>query len=149
MAFNCQPHICTDLSSRPAISFPARSLHCNFLSSSTALSQNCCHASASRLAPQAFRSGPYPSNRSARRAKLCRTKASGGGEGPQESSQTAMSPQEAYDLLGVKESSSFDQIMSAKNKLVSKAGNDQSRKTQVDLEIWLIIQQLSMPGNSV
>lgn len=60
-----------------------------------------------------------------------------------------MSPQEAYDLLGVKESSSFDQIMSAKNKLVSKAGNDQSRKTQVDLEIWLIIQQLSMPGNSV
>lgn len=42
-----------------------------------------------------------------------------------------MSSQEAYDLLGVKEGASFDQIMSAKNKLVSKAGKDQSRKTQV------------------
>lgn len=42
-----------------------------------------------------------------------------------------MSSQEAYDLLGVKEGASFDQIMSAKNKLVSRAGNDQSRKTQV------------------
>lgn len=51
--------------------------------------------------------------------------------GSEESSQTAMSSQEAYDLLGVKEGASFDQIMSAKNKLVSKAGNDQSRKTQV------------------
>ena len=42
-----------------------------------------------------------------------------------------MSSQEAYDLLGVKEGANFEQIMSAKNKLVSKAGNDQSRKTQV------------------
>ena len=59
-----------------------------------------------------------------------------------------MSPQEAYDLLGVKESSSFDQIMSAKNKLVSKAGNDQSRKTQVDFGIWLILQQVNMQSNT-
>ena len=58
-----------------------------------------------------------------------------------------MSPQEAYDLLGVKESSSFDQIMSAKNKLVSKAGNDQSRKTQVILRlIWLnMMKMYSIP----
>ena len=42
-----------------------------------------------------------------------------------------MSPQEAYELLGVKEGANFEQIMSAKNKLVSKAGNNESRRTQV------------------
>ena len=78
--------------------------------------------------PQAFRSGPGPWQRPANRSRTCRVKASSGSE---ESSQTAMSSQEAYDLLGVKEGASFDQIMSAKNKLVSKAGKDQSRKTQV------------------
>lgn len=58
--------------------------------------------------------------------------------GSEESSQTAMSSQEAYDLLGVKEGASFDQIMSAKNKLVSKAGKDQSRKTQVASAVLII-----------
>ena len=56
-----------------------------------------------------------------------------------------MSSQEAYDLLGVKEGANFEQIMSAKNKLVSKAGNDQSRKTQVhDMSLrWICLRMHS------
>lgn len=52
-----------------------------------------------------------------------------------------MSSQEAYDLLGVKEGASFDQIMSAKNKLVSRAGNDQSRKTQLEVAYDTLLMQ--------
>lgn len=93
--------------------------------------QACCHFLVSRHAPQAFRSAPHQSNTVVNRRISCRIRASSSGESPQESPQTAMSSQEAYDLLGVKEGANFEQIMSAKNKLVSKAGNDQSRKTQV------------------
>ena len=42
-----------------------------------------------------------------------------------------MSPEEAYQLLGVRESANFEQIMTAKKNLVNKAGNNQDRKTQV------------------
>lgn len=52
-----------------------------------------------------------------------------------------MSPQEAYDLLGVKEGASFEQIMSAKNKLVSKAGNDQGLKTQLEVAYDTLLMQ--------
>lgn len=52
-----------------------------------------------------------------------------------------MSSQEAYDLLGVKEGANFEQIMSAKNKLVSKAGNDQSRKTQLEVAYDTLLMQ--------
>lgn len=58
-------------------------------------------------------------------------RASGSGDSPQESSQMTMSPEEAYELLGVRESANFEQIMTAKKNLVNKAGNDQDRKTQV------------------
>lgn len=43
-----------------------------------------------------------------------------------------MSPQEAYNLLGVGEDTKFEQIMSIKNRLVNKAGNDADRKSQVN-----------------
>ena len=103
----------------------------------------CRHAPVSKHMQAPFRSSTHRSHGPADRSKSCRAKASSGGDGPQDSPQIAMSPQEAYDLLGVKEGASFEQIMSAKNKLVSKAGNDQGLKTQVQIlmelahQLWL------------
>ena len=42
-----------------------------------------------------------------------------------------MSPEQAYQLLGVRESANFEQIMTAKKNLVNKAVNDKERITQV------------------
>lgn len=68
-------------------------------------------------------------------------RASGSGDSPQESSQMTMSPEEAYELLGVRESANFEQIMTAKKNLVNKAGNDQVRKTQLELAYDTLLMQ--------
>lgn len=128
MAFTCHTHICADPSTRAAVQATARTCNLSSPASANAFLRACCHGTVHKSGPQAFRSGPGPRQWPANKSRACRVKASSGSE---ESSQTAMSSQEAYDLLGVKEGASFDQIMSAKNKLVSKAGKDQSRKTQV------------------
>ncbi|DBA76233.1 TPA: hypothetical protein ACH3X1_009954 [Trebouxia sp. C0004] len=52
-----------------------------------------------------------------------------------------MSPQEAYELLGVEENTKFEQIMSVKNKLVSKAGNDVGRKSQLETAYDTLLMQ--------
>ena len=107
----------------------------------------CRHAPVSKHIQAPFRSSTHRSHGLADRSRSCRAKASSGGDGPQDSPQIAMSPQEAYDLLGVKEGASFEQIMSAKNRLVSKAGNDQGLKTQV--QIWIeLAQHVSVPQSS-
>lgn len=92
--------------------------------------RQCCPF-AFRRAPQPFRSDPFRSSSNRSRFARCLMRASGSGDSPQESSQMTMSPEEAYELLGVRESANFEQIMTAKKNLVNKAGNDQDRKTQV------------------
>ena len=55
--------------------------------------------------------------------------------GDSEASQTSMTTDEAMEILGVKEGSGFEVILSAKNRLLRKAGNDKDKKTQVAC-IW-------------
>lgn len=98
---------------------------------SASLHQHCCRPFSCRRAPQTFRSGPFRPSPTHSRFARCLVRASGSGDSPQESSQTTMSPEEAYELLGVRESANFEQIMTAKKNLVNKAGNNQDRKTQV------------------
>ena len=130
MAFTCQAHSVIEQSRIPIA----------FLVSPTSLAQPCMPLgqpqSCQRIltgkhAFQAFGLGPQRSSILRPRLRSCQVRASSGGDSPQESPQTAMSPQEAYNLLGVGEDTKFEQIMSVKNKLVSKAGNDAGRKSQV------------------
>lgn len=93
--------------------------------------QKCFCQSPARQTFRQKRSRTFSSISSRRTRSTCTVRASSGGDSPQDSPQTAMSPEEAYQLLGVRESANFDQIMIAKKNLVSKAGNDQDRKTQV------------------
>jgi hypothetical protein len=58
----------------------------------------------------------------------CRTRASSNDSEPQIST---MSTDQAYEVLGVKEGTGFEQILTTKNKLLSKAGNNADRQTQV------------------
>ena len=132
MAFTCQCHpVSTELHSRtPSFCFLRPNGPANPCHTSHHPPQTCAYVLAGRHAPQAFGSGPQRSPRPLARSRSCQIRASSG-DSPQESSQTAMSPQEAYELLGVEENTKFEQIMSVKNKLVSKAGNDAGRKSQV------------------
>ena len=93
--------------------------------------QTCCHSLLARPSSLTFRSGTLKACPSRGKIARCIVRASSGGDNPQESSQTTMSPEEAYQLLGVRESANFEQIMTAKKNLVNKAGNNQDRKIQV------------------
>ena len=140
MAFTCQCHpVSTELPSRtPSFCFLRPNSSANPCHTSHHPPQTCVYVLAGRHAPQAFGSGPQRSPRPFARSRSCQIRASSG-DSPQESSQTAMSPQEAYELLGVEENTKFEQIMSIKNKLVSKAGNDAGRKSQVCSNLALLL----------
>ena len=140
MAFTCQCHpVSTELHSRtPSFGFLRPNSSANPCHTSHHPPQTCAYVLAGRHAPQAFGSGPQRSPRPFARSRSCQIRASSG-DSPQESSQTAMSPQEAYELLGVEENTKFEQIMSIKNKLVSKAGNDAGRKSQVCSNLALLL----------
>ena len=140
MAFTCQCHpVSTELHFRtPSFGFLRPNSSANPCHTSHHPPQTCPYVLAGRHAPQAFGSGPQRSPRPFARSRSCQIRASSG-DSPQESSQTAMSPQEAYELLGVEENTKFEQIMSIKNKLVSKAGNDAGRKSQVYSSLALLL----------
>eukprot|EP00891_Asterochloris_glomerata_P004950 jgi/Astpho2/4950/e_gw1.00070.66.1_t len=52
-----------------------------------------------------------------------------------------MTTDEAMEILGVKEGSGFEVILSAKNRLLRKAGSDKDKKTQVETAYDLLLMQ--------
>jgi hypothetical protein len=52
-----------------------------------------------------------------------------------------MSTDQAYEILGVKAGASFEQIMTAKNKLLAKAGSNTDRRTEVEQAYDILLMQ--------
>lgn len=79
---------------------------------------------------------------------MCTAQASSSGE--PDASQAPLSLEEARRILGIPEGATFEQTVQAKNRLLSKAGKDGEKQTQVQLTqfVMLALALLDLPCSS-